>query len=645
MQFTLKPMLTITRYFSFAKVLLVTFMMILSIKAESHELARCGRALHLATQGIFLETIRPEFCPLSSRLILWLQLQNSLERTNMSFSKVTTFLHNNPDWPLRDRIQSHAEENLKETDNRSTIRKWFDENPPLTAKGATFYARALMKAGRQNAAKKVARNAWINFDFDATSLKSFWKEFKEYLSQEDHYRRVDRLLMREKTDAARVMFPWLNKNHKHLADARISLILKAGDVDSKVSKVPLNLTSDPGLVYDRIKWHRRKEHNTHMFALFETASQPKEDEELWWKERNLLIRRMMDDGRYKDAYDLAKNHGLTNGENFANGEWLAGWIALRMLKKPTVALEHFQILYENVKSPISIARAAYWASRAASALNRREEAQTWMAKAKVHPGTYYGQLALRGSVTGATPPLHSKRPPIDGTLREKFESRTMVKAIQLLCTVGAKHLIEPFGIKLSQELTDPGEQILLIELAAKACGPYYGVLASKKLPMKNVPLIEAAYPILPRQFQKDTNKTNSALVHAIIRQESRFKADAMSPAGAQGLMQLMPKTALQTAKKTKIRLGSLSDPNVNLPLGCAHLSELLDHFKGSMILSIAAYNAGVKAVESWLVKYGDPRHQGVDLIDWIETIPYAETRNYVQRVWENYAYYAQRLKT
>ena len=214
MQFTLKPKLTITRYFSFAKVLLVNFMMILSVKAESHELARCGRALHLATQGIFIETIRPEFCPISSRLVQWLQLQNPLERTNMSFSKVTTFLRNNPNWPLRDRLQSQAEEALKDTDNRSELRKWFDENPPLTAKGATFYARALMKTGKQNAAKKVVRNAWINFDFDAPSLKSFWKEFKEHLSQEDHYRRVDRLLMREKTDAARVMFPWLNKNHK-----------------------------------------------------------------------------------------------------------------------------------------------------------------------------------------------------------------------------------------------------------------------------------------------------------------------------------------------------------------------------------------------------------------------------------------------
>jgi len=645
MQNIAKSKLTITTYFSFAKFLLVCLALIVPSKAYSHELSRCGRALQLALQGSFLETekIRAQSCPVTSSLIQWLQLQNPIERTGMSFSKIISFLRNHADWPLKERLQIYAEESLKETDNRNELRKWFDENPPLTAKGATFYARALIKVGRNNAAKSIIQYAWVKFDFETNALKSFWQEFKDHLNQENHYQRVDRLLMKEKTSAARIMFPWLNQGQKALTDARITLIEKGGDVDTKLGKIPMELSSDPGLVYDRIKWHRRKENNTHMMALLETATSPVEDEELWWRERNLLIRRMMDDRRYQDAYNLAKNHGLSVGEDFANGEWLAGWIALRMLKKPEVALSHFQTLYDKVKTPISIARAAYWSSRAASALRKPQESQNWMTKAKSYPGTYYGQLALRGSVTGAAPQLHPKRRPIDAHTRQKFEDRPLVRAVRLLCAVGGKHLVEPFGIKLSQELTDPGEQILLIEMAAAECGPYYGVLASKKLPMKNVPLIEAAYPILPRHFQKETSKTNSALVHAIIRQEKSFKADALSPAGAQGLMQLMPKTALQTARRSKNNLGSLSDPNVNLPLGCAHLNNLLDRFKGSLILSIAAYNAGAKAVESWIEKYGDPRHQGVDLIDWIETIPYAETRNYVQRVWENYAYYAQRL--
>lgn len=645
MHLSLKPTLTITRYFSFAKVLLACFALILPIQANSHELSRCGRALRMASEGIFPGTTRLEQCPLTTRLIQWLRLQHPIEKLGISFTQYVDFIEQNPNWPLKEKLQSQAEENLTDTVDRGVIRKWFANHPPLTIKGATYYARALLKVDKRNAAKKTVQNAWINFDFEGGTLKSFWHEFKEFLSQEDHQKRVDRLLTKENVTAARSMFPWLNEAYQALADARVALIQQAGDVDHKLSKVPSELMKNPGLSYDRIKWHRRKENNLQMLKLIEESSQPKEDEELWWKERNLLIRRLMDEHRYQDAYNLAKNHGLTSGESYANGEWLAGWIALRMLKRPGVALSHFQTLYSNVKSPISLSRASYWAARAASSVGKKEDSQKWMAIAKHYPGTYYGQIAIRGSVMGGIPTLHSKRPNIDGKVRQKFENREMVQIIRLLCAIGAKHLVEPFGLKLSQEITDPSEQILFIELASKECGPYYGVLTSKKLPMKNVPLIEAAYPVLPRHFQKYVEKSNAALVHAIIRQESRFKPDAISSAGAQGLMQIMPKTALHTAKKTKSRLGSLSDPNVNIPLGCAHLRELLAHYNGSIVLSVAAYNAGVPAVQAWIQKYGDPRHPDVDLVDWIEKIPFAETRNYVQRVLENYAYYAQRLKT
>jgi soluble lytic murein transglycosylase len=598
----------------------------------------------MAADGMFPGNTRLDHCPLTSRLILWLRLQHPVEKLGVSFTQTVELLQQNPNWPLKDKLQVQAEENLSNLDDRGVIRMWFENNPPLTVKGATYYARALLRAGKKNAAKKTVQTAWINLDFGTGNLKSFWQEFKEFLTQEDHQKRVDRLLTTEQIAAARSMFPWLNEAHQALADARISLIQQTGDVDSKLSRVPSELMKNPGLYYDRIKWHRRKENNLHMLKLIEESSQPKEDGELWWKERNILIRRLMDEHRYQDAYNLAKGHGLSNGESYANGEWLAGWIALRMLKRPGVALSHFQTLYSNVKSPISLSRAAYWAARAATASGKKEESHKWMTIAKRYPGTYYGQIAIRGSVLGGIPPLHSKRPNIDGTVRQKFENRELVKVIQLLCAVGAKHLVEPFGIKLSQELTDPSEQVMFIELAAKECGPYYGVLTSKKLPMTNVPLIDAAYPVLPRHIQKLVEKSNPALVHAIIRQESRFKPDAISSAGAQGLMQLMPHTALKTAKRMKTRLGSLSDPNVNVPLGCAHLRELLAQY-GSIVLSIAAYNAGVTAVQSWLKQYGDPRHPDVDLVDWIEKIPYAETRNYVQRVLENYAYYAQRLKT
>ncbi|MDF3033337.1 MAG: hypothetical protein K0R76_291 [Alphaproteobacteria bacterium] len=395
---TLKHNLTITRYLSFAKVLLTGLTLILPIGATSHELSRCGRALHQAIQGTFEGSLRPQSCPVTSRLVQWLQLQKPEEMILMPFSKTMAFFHKNPGWPFKDRIQARAEENLKDDENLSALRKYFDENPPLTARGATFYARALIQIGRKNAAVSAIRHAWVTFDFEGAALKPFWQEFKGYLTQDDHQRRVDRLLMREKIAAAKVMFPWLNDRYKALVDARIALIQEAGDVDTKLARVPLDLSQDPGLVYDRIKWHRRKEKNTVMLKLFDEIQQPKEDEELWWRERNLLTRRLMDDHQYQDAYNLVKQHGLSKGEHFANGEWLAGWIALRLLKRPGIALTHFQTLYAKVKSPISVARAAYWSARAAAALGQKEEAKMWMSKAKAFPGTYYGQIALRGSV-------------------------------------------------------------------------------------------------------------------------------------------------------------------------------------------------------------------------------------------------------
>ena len=631
--------LTIPIFASFAKVLTIGSVIISTTFANPAEISRCGRALYQATQGTFDGTLRPESCPLTAKLVSWIQLQ----KPGASFAAIVAFIQKNPDWPLKDRLLARAEESLSGEEKPQQLISWFSKNPPQTIRGARLYAHALLAVDEKSAATKLIRDTWIHQNFDVATLKSFFIDFKGYLTQKDHQRRVHHLLMQEDIGAARHMLSWLSLAQQALVQARIALIAQAGDVAAKVAQVPKELIRHIGLTYDRIKWHRRKESNALMLKLFRKTTQPEQDQDLWWRERNLLVRRLMDDHQFENAYQLVKDHGLSSGENFANGEWLAGWIALRMLKKPDVALKHFNTLYKGVKSPISVARAAYWMGRACDAMGKKKEAQSWMERARAHPGTYYGQVALRGGVLGATPALRSFRPKIDGNLRHKFESRELVQAIRLLQAVDARHLVDAFGVKLTQIITDPAEQILLIEFARKECGPYYGVVTAKKLPLKTVPLIEAAYPTLSGSYHKTLQGANTALVHAIIRQESRFKADALSPAGAQGLMQLMPKTAQATAQKTRLPLGSLSNPKINVSLGCAHLRELLQKYNGSLILSIAAYNAGSTAVELWIQQYGDPRRPGVDLVDWVETIPYAETRNYVQRVLENYAYYAQQL--
>jgi soluble lytic murein transglycosylase len=656
-------------YVLLAKLLLAGIFGVVAVQAASGELSRCGHALQHAVKGNFDDPVSSASCPVTATLVEWLYLQKSGQKQGASFARIIAFLRKNPSWPLKDKLQSKAEAALTGTENVQDIISWFETNTPLTPRGAEFYARALITVGNGERATKTIREAWQHLEFTDAELNTFHNEFESYLTRADHNKRASRLLMRENIAAVQPLLPWLGSAGRLVAEARIALIGDAGNAQEKLDKVPLALRNDAGLIYDRLKNDRRNEQNMQMLKLFLKAPppEPKQDEDLWWRERNLLVRRLMDEHRYRDAWNLVSRHGLSEGENFANAEWLAGWLTLRKLNKPEVALKHFITLRNGVKSPVSVSRAAYWCSRAAQVLGQKEQAQRWLTEAKTFPGTFYGQVALRGGITGKTPLLHSRRPRVDAALHHSFENRPFIQVIRLLTAVKAKHLCEPFIVKLAQEITNPGEQIFMIELVSRNCGSYYGILTAKKLPLKNLPLIEAAYPLLSRHFDHETRRTNSPLVHAIIRQESRFKADAISPAGAQGLMQLMPKTALHTAQKIKYnhksvppakhakkgRLGgkalgnalggSLSNPDVNIALGCAHVRDLLDKYNGSLILTIAAYNAGGKAVDKWLEQYGDPRSPGVDLVDWIETIPYAETRNYVQRVLENYAWYKQQL--
>jgi hypothetical protein len=235
MYYKLKPNLTITRYFSFAKVLLMGLIIILPINATPRELSRCGRPLQLAIKGALFDASHLESCPVTSRLIQWLHLQQPGEPPAIVFPRFIAFYRNNPEWPLKDRIQIQAEESMSGDEKSQDIRKWFEENPPLTTRGKIFYARALVAAGRKNAAQKVIRDVWINSDLEGTALKPFWNDFKSYLTQEDHQQRVNRLLMQEKVSIARIMFPWLSDSYKALADARIALIKQSGDVDTKTS--------------------------------------------------------------------------------------------------------------------------------------------------------------------------------------------------------------------------------------------------------------------------------------------------------------------------------------------------------------------------------------------------------------------------
>jgi soluble lytic murein transglycosylase len=406
--------------------------------------------------------------------------------------------------------------------------------------------------------------------------------------------------------------------------------------------VPAELAHDPGLIYERARYRRSQDDLPGMVALFDKpmASVPRPD--LLWRELDSAARHALETKQYKIAYDLAKQHGAKSGTTFAEGEWLAGWIALRFVKDANAAYGHFTAMFDGVSSPLSKGRAAYWAGRAATALNNKADADRWYWQASLYPTTYYGQLGA-GEI-GVNPPLPMPEMP-KPTPQEQatFAKQDIVRVVQLLGQIGAADQAKTFLTALIEKAGTRGEQRLGVDLAASLGRPDLTLAAAKVARQKGTEMLEYLFPV-KKLVSAGTPET--ALVLGVIRQESAFDPEAVSSAGARGLMQLMPATAKYVAKKLGLRYTKdklTSDTTFNISLGRAYLSELLDDHGGSYVLAIAAYNAGPRRVSEWTARFRDPRRQDVDVIDWVELIPISETRNYVQRVLENTQVYRHRL--
>lgn len=629
--------LTIQFLAQFAKLLLTTCLLIpSSVASRGSEGALCGQAVRTAIKGGGFVSLSSSQCPHAAMFIMWLRLQQ-----DASFSELETFIKKHSQWPRLQKLQKKAEEQLiVEQIPSSRVVEWFTNYPPMTASGAIAYVKSLLAVKREEDAKKYLATYWPYLSMELSELQRVVSQFADLIPEEALFARASHLLNEEDLSQVAWLTPKLSPFHQKIIQSRQSLQKQLPTCPAIIAGLSKDALQDPGMRLDLARWYRRQENNEAMFAILKETDIPDQLRDYYWREANLLIRRFMDDHRYQDAYFLASNHGLVRGENFANGEWLAGWLALRFMDKPDRAIEHFQHLLNKVATPISIARASYWLGRAYEKVGNKEQATIHYTKAKAHPATYYGQLAHK-HVLGRDPTIVLKHPSISGGKRATFERREMVQIVHLLHQVNETHLAEPFLQALAQIIDDPEEQVLLVQLAHEKLGHYGAVDICKKSTKSKMPLIPIAYPRVDKNCAQHLVSVDTAFVHAIIRQESRFKKDAVSSAGAKGLMQLMPATARQTANKLKIKGKALPlcDPKTNVQLGSAHLKELLNRYNGSMILAAAAYNAGAHVVDKWLTQYGDPRESGVDVVDWVELIPYAETRNYVQRVKENYHCY------
>jgi len=587
--------------------------------------------------------------PVATKLVEWAYLRD--RSADAPFERVRAFLDANPDWPSRRLMRIRAEDQMPDTLPPGEVISWFEEDGPFSGYGMLLLTQAYFKTGQEAKAIETLRRGWREYDFDPRSEKTLRTQYRKHLRKVDHEVRMERLLWKRRFSAAKRLKPYVGTGRQRLADARMALAAMRGGVDGKIDRVPSEFAEDPGLLYERIRWRRRKGRDEQTWDLIKQA--PRDPElmvfpDRWWVEKHLQARKALRAGRPQLAYDLTIGHGMSEGVGFAQAEFLAGFIALRMLKKPDVAYRHFETLEAGVTTPISKSRALYWMGRAADAQGEDALAQAHYHEAGAFPITFYGQLALE-KIKGGDPYLRLPAgvPPAED-LRKPFFDAEVTHAAKIAGDLGIDWIIRAFFYHLKDEAKSTSDFVLIAELANAIGRPDMGVRAAKE-GMQNGErrLINEAYPVVDFAPAVDhPYQPERAMVLGLSRQESEFNPKAISHANARGLMQMIPATARSTARAMGLPFETswlTERPDYNAQLGQYHLGQLLERFDGSYIFTAAAYNAGPHRIPQWIEANGDPRTGSVDPIDWIEQIPFGETRNYVQRVLENTAVYRNRL--
>jgi soluble lytic murein transglycosylase len=569
-----------------------------------------------------------------------------------SYPEISRALDDLGGWPARETMRRRGEQQIFDAGlSAQTQIIWLTaEGGPVSGDGQIALAIATANSGRRTEGVAIAREAWRTRNLTARGESEALARFGDNFTADDHAQRADILLWREERSAAARMAARLRGGERALLDARLALQTRRSKGLSKIlAAVPESRREDPGLLFDRARYVRRQgrpEDAMPLISRIKASEVVAAGREELFEERRLYIPRALRAGDRRSAYRLAADHGLQSGERFADAEWLAGWIALRFLKEPTTAQTHFERLETNVRAPVSRARALYWRAEAEAASGDRPGAEGFLAQAAQLDYTFYGQLAA--AKLNRNPVLalgEAIRPSTDE--RAAFESRELVRALRLMALSGERQDFESIAFYLDDQLQAPVEYEMLGAIARENGYPFIAVRAAKAGLRRGIVAKESAYPLMALPDDaKLPGRPESALIHAITRQETEFNPQAISRAGARGMMQLMPATAQATARRFGMgydRNRLLADPAYNVSLGAAHLGELVDDFSGSYVMAIAAYNAGSSRPRQWMEDWGDPRTGAIDIVDWIELIPFSETRNYVMRVTENLQVYRARL--
>jgi soluble lytic murein transglycosylase len=594
--------------------------------------------------------------PAARDFALWYKYRNSPATGDAK--AIEKFRLSHPDWPGQDELREKAETALFLTDpSPEEVKAFFSNSSPQTGAGKAALAAVYRKDGNEAAARDLVISAWRDHELNAAIEKKILDRYGGWLTAEHHRARIDRLLYPDDQDAAEAALrvsKLLPPDEQKKVAARIAVLKRGGNAGKLLDALPAKaIEADVGLRFTRIQWLRRTKNKDRRQEawkmLLDAPSEPNIllDLNNWWTERRINCRGALNDGLARVAYDIAAKHGLVSGDAYIEAEFLAGWIALRFLHEPHTALRHFTSLRAAATSSKSIALGEYWLGRTALTLGDATSANVHFHGAAKYPQYFYGQLgrqmldARPARLEVTTSPL-----PTEADI-QSFLSRDAVRAIGVARASGFDGATSQFLLALSRKLTNPAEVVLLAELAKSAGEPQVALRLSKIAFNRDLPVGDYALPVgvIPTFKSLLTDRVDPALVHALSRQESEFNAAAKSPVGASGLMQLMPSTAKAVAKayKVKFDVNQLTNASYNTQLGEAHLRDLIDSYNGSYFLSLAAYNAGGGRVAEWIKQFGDPRDPGVDPVDWIERIPFTETRQYVIKIMETLQLYRSRL--
>jgi soluble lytic murein transglycosylase len=605
------------------------------------------KALQLGAAGIWPEALAQAELegPIARDIVEWQRLRAGTGTAE----EYEDFLKRRADWPGMPLLHEKGEKALAETQDAGRIVSYFSGQSPETGAGAVALIGAFLKTGQKDAALAEARRAWVNLPFAPEDEAAMLLLFPE-MPMERHEQRLERLLWDGDLTGAKRMLGRVGKDWQALAAAVIALGEQADGVDALIAAVPERFKDHPGLAHARFDWRMRKDLYDESIDLILSRSPDAAGlgrAEAWAERRALLARRLLRQGEGEKAYQLAAGHGLQPGGGasaYADLEFLAGFIALRRLNNPERALQHFVHLEGSVQTDISRSRALYWKGRALEAAGSGQEALAAFTTASSMQTAYYGQLAAEHLGLPLDKGLLDNNEPPDWRNAD-FVSSSVLEAGLLLIRAGDRTLAKRFLLHLAESQPKQGlEQ--LADMALRVGEPHIALLIAKQAAERGFILPRAYYPS-PEMIPVDGLPVSRALALAISRRESEFDPAAQSHAGARGLMQVMPATGEKVAKRLNVAFKTADltdDPAKNVTLGSAYLAEMIDEFGPSVALVASGYNAGPGRPRRWIEEFGDPRHADVDIVDWVEMIPFNETRTYVMRVSESLVIYRARLK-